>query len=331
MISEQILYKQYIKKLSMIKKSNINNNYEKTTMVYVSGKKILVFIAGSHLGGEKAHDKKLFINFIKLVSKKIRPKVVLLELPRNLPKPVMNEWLQKPKKYWLESEWLVYYGKKYGNAKYTCMDITSKEWTNATLNFDGVNNFKLVLFSNFLMKFIWAINYWYINNDVIASKDDVYQFAKYNTINAIISGSDNLSCIKKDVIKLHTKYKNKNFNTTIENILREMADNYVKKGVKLNSLISIKKPSLYLFPFNKYKINKVLAHEDAIRDRHMMTNIFSTFIKYDRVIAMAGSSHINKLGDIFYIELKKRFKDTKMMTWDEFIKTDNLKFDFNKI
>ena len=322
MMSEQILYKLYIKKLSQIKKNNINNNYEKRTIVYVSGKKILVFIAGLHLGGEKTHNRKLFINFIKLVSKKIRPRVVLLELPRNLPKQVMNEWLRKPKKYWLESEWLIYYGKNYGNAKYVCMDITSKEWTNATINFDGINNFKLVLFSNFLMKFIWAINYWYINNKKIASKEDIYQFAKCNIIKALMDNTDSLSYIKKDVIKLHIKNKNKNFNTTIENILKEMANKYVKKGVKLDSLINMEKPSAYLFPFNKYKINKVLVHEDAIRDRNMMKTIFSTFIKHDRVIAMAGSSHINRLGDLFYIELKRKFKDTKMMTWDEFIKTD---------
>ena len=188
MVTTKELYEYYVNevepKYSRMRKKIDTDDYLNHTKVYLSNKKILVFVAGLHLGYVPQDKKGAYIRFQNSLFKKIKPSVVLLELPVTTSKKYFEKWLERPKSEWLEFDWAIHLAKKL-NAEFKGMDLPHKLSLDVFLKFEGTRNAKLALFSNFLLNYYSAASFWKTNAKGIATGQDIYEFAKYKTLQSL--------------------------------------------------------------------------------------------------------------------------------------------------
>ncbi len=294
------------------------DDYYNNTMVYLTSRKTLVFIAGLHVGDLGPKRKAEFVKFLDTAFKKTRPGSVLVELPESLNAKELDKLLVKPRSKWMESEWMINFAKRY-DATYRGMDLETKENIGELIRLGKIDDAELALFVYFLFWYHSMAKFWTRKNRAL-TRDDIYDLTIHRILNILLDKNSELSGISPEILGIHKKYKGRSLADTIDRILRKMTDRYVKSGMHSKLVVNLKDPQPYIHPYKKYRINEFVSYWDANRDRHMMAACLRSLRKNDVVLAIAGSGHINRFSMILLDEIANGIGSARMMSWAEFSK-----------
>lgn len=301
------------------------NNYGKNSIVYIINKnKFLVFVAGNHILNLNSKQQKTYLNFLQDVFKTMKPNLVLIESPVDTSKETIKLGMKIPKKRWGENEYATLFANEF-KCEIKGMDASTKNQDSVFLMHDGKRNPKLLLFFNFFTFYFSAATKYQKGN---VEMDTIYKKGRDILSFLLFYKKSLLYGIRYDILKIHEHMKeSRSLEDTIDKILQEIVDKYIKNGMNIKSVIDIKHPSLYVGEANghipNYKINRIMEKWFSIRDESMINTCVKSLNKHKVVLAMAGASHIKGIQKILNSELSKRYGNVESMNWNKFV--DRLK------
>lgn len=327
--SKNIRDKKIIFAIGYYKNYKIAHNYYKNTAVYIVDKnKLLVFVAGTHILNLNYRNRRVYLDFLENIFKMIKPNLTLFECPKDISKTELRLKLINPKRYWSEIEYAITFSDMF-NSDFRGMDLGTKKQDNIFLINNRKRDAKLFLFSEFL-KFYYSI----INNNRYKNRKKLWKY-KY-TIDLleflIFEKKSNLYKIRYDILKIH-KYlkKSKNLEDTINCILQEATNIYVKKDINAKSLINFNNPNLYIgrerknHSYPNYKINKLFKKWFILRDKQMIKSCIEGLDSNKIVIAIAGASHIQEIKERLNSALLDKFDNVELMDLNKFLEKSKKK------
>jgi len=269
------LYKYIIKakKLDFINpKSPYANSY-----IFKCGRKVLAVIGGSH----KVNDKRIG-SLISNTFKLLKPKVVLLEQPKGHDVEALKKIVKHTdKKFWNEFDIATDLAVR-NKAKIYFIDISDKERFEFFMQLkDGIKLYILELFSA-----IYNSNFHTYNKTRMMEPEDYKILSEALTLRDIIDDEQIYSAF----IKIKQKeYKNISLIAAIDKIIDQIAKKYT--GQMLSPDLLLSRAITAPFPYSNYKINKLNAKHEALRDSNMIKAIINYMKRNDSVMVVCGSGH----------------------------------------
>jgi len=241
------------------------------------GRKVLAVIGGNH----KANDKRIR-SLISNIFKLLKPKVVLLEQPKDLDVEALKKVVKHTdKKFWNEVDVATDLAVK-NEAKIYFIDISEKERFEFFMQLkEGIKLYILELFSA-----IYNSNFHTYNKTRMMEPEDYKILSEALTLRDIIDDEQ----IYNAFIKMKQKeYKNLSLIATIDKIINQIAKKYIGQILSQDLLLS--KALTAPFPYSDYKINKINAKHEALRDSSMIKAIINYMKRNDSVMVVCGSGH----------------------------------------
>ncbi|MFP3278613.1 MAG: hypothetical protein RXO43_03615 [Candidatus Micrarchaeota archaeon] len=255
---------------------NPKSPYANGYMLKCGGKELAV-IGGNH----KANDKRIR-SLISNAFKLLKPKVVLLEQPKDLDVEALKKAVKHTdKKFWNEFDVATDLAVR-NEAKIYFIDISNKERFEFFMQLkDGIKLYILELFSA-----IYNINFHTYNKIRMMEPEDYKILSEALTLRDIIDDEQ----IYNAFIKMKQKeYKNLSLIATIDKIIDQMAKKYTGQILSQDLLLS--RALTAPFPYSDYKINKINAKHEALRDSSMIKVIINYMKRNDSVMVVCGSGH----------------------------------------
>ena len=241
------------------------------------GRKVLAVIGGNH----KANDKRMR-SLISNAFKLLKPKVVLLEQPKDFDVEALKKVVKHTEKqFWNEFDVATDLAVR-DEAKIYFIDISEKERFEFFMQLkNGIKLYILELFSA-----IYNSNFHKYNKTRMVEPEDYKILSEALTLRDIIDDEQ----IYNAFIKMKQKeYKNLSLIATIDKIIDQMAKKYTGKILSQDLLLS--KALTAPFPYSDYKINKINAKHEALRDSTMIKAIINYMKRNDSVMVVCGSGH----------------------------------------
>jgi len=241
------------------------------------GRKVLAVIGGNH----KANDKRMR-SLISNAFKLLKPKVVLLEQPKDFDVEALKKVVKHTEKqFWNEFDVATDLAVR-DEAKIYFIDISEKERFEFFMQLkNGIKLYILELFSA-----IYNINFHTYNKTRMMEPEDYKILSEALTLRDIIDDEQVYSAF----IKMKQKeYKNLSLIATIDKIIDQMAKKYTGKILSQDLLLS--RALTAPFPYSDYKINKINAKHEALRDSTMIKAIINYMKRNDSVMVVCGSGH----------------------------------------
>jgi len=241
------------------------------------GRKVLAVIGGNH----KANDKRIR-SLISNAFKLLKPKVVLLEQPKDFDVEALKKIVKHTdKKFWNEFDIATDLAVR-NEAQICFIDISEKERFEFFMQLkDGIKLYILERFSA-----IYNTNFNTYNKTRMMEPEDYKILSEALTLRDIIADEQIYSAF----IKIKQKeYKNISLIAAIDKIIDQIAEKYTGQMLSQNLLLSraITAP----FPYSNYKINKLNAKHEALRDSDMIKAIINYMKRNDSVMVVCGSGH----------------------------------------
>jgi len=241
------------------------------------GGKVLVVIGGNH----KADDKRIR-SLISNAFKTLKPKVVLLEQPKDLNVEALKKVVKHTdNKFWNEFYVATDLAVK-NEAKIYFIDISNKERFEFFMQMkDGIKLYILELFS-----VIYNTSFHTYNKTRMVEHEDYKILSEASILMGILHDEQVYSAF----IKMKQKeYKNLSLIATIDKIIDQMVKKYTGQTLSQDLLLSIAITAP--FPYSNYKINKINAKHEALRDSSMIKAIINHMKRNDSVMVVCGSGH----------------------------------------
>lgn len=283
------LYSFYLKELKIPKKykskeEHEDNVYRNETTIFTAQKKRLVFVAGIHAQGINNYTK-----FLEKLLKKERPEILLVEDRKDTdPNSRLVNILKRDGKGWTEVDWLYTWGVE-NKIPVRGMDIKRSEELNPYLDaFGETEGMKISI----LMMVMLSFRNPYLADPNKLSNEEYYNIAVKNTAQGF-SQDGYLNAYKDDFLKLKNRptYKSLGSEAFIRKIVDDMVKKYIKSGKAADTLSERAVHAPYPFE-KKYKINKIWTLWNAARDMAMIEECIKSLKLCNRVVAVAGSGHI---------------------------------------
>jgi len=261
------------------------------------GRKELAVIGGRH----KSDDEPIF-GLMEKAFKAIKPKVVLLEQPKDHSIESFKKNLEHTdKKFWNEFYAATDLAVRNKVSIYF-IDISEKERFEFFMQLkEGIKLYILELFSA-----IYNTNFNTYNKTRMMEPEDYKILSEALTLRDIIDDEQIYSAF----IKIKQKeYKNISLIAAIDKIIDQIAKKYTGQMLSPNLLLSraITAP----FPYSNYEINKTVnAKHEAMRDNIMLKAIIKHMKKTDSVMWVCGSGHASIMRKHLLKEVRKFGKCT---------------------
>ncbi|MFP3215569.1 MAG: hypothetical protein RXR32_03425 [Candidatus Micrarchaeota archaeon] len=269
---------------------NIGDPYINSYIIRCGRKKLAV-ISGRH----RSNDKIVF-NLMEKAFKAIKPKVVLLEQPKDHKVEQFIEFVKnKDKKFWNEFDAAADLAVR-NKADLYFIDISDKEHFESFMQMkDGIKLYILFFFSG-TYKTIFNI---YNKTRKIENED--YKILSESFLLRDIINDDR---IYNAFIKVKEKeYRNIGLIATIDRVVEETTRKYT--GKKLSHDLIIYGNLTAPFPFANYEISKIIELLQAKRDSIMLHEIINHLKKADSVMFVCGSGHAATMKKYLLRELKR--------------------------
>jgi len=255
------------------------------------GRKKLAVIGGRH----RSNDKMIFY-LMEKAFKAIKPKVVLLEQPKDREVEQFIEFVKnKDKKFWNEFDAAANLALR-NKADLYFIDISDKEHFESFMQMkDGIKLYILFHFSG-IYKTIFNT---YNKTRKIENED--YKILSESFLLRDMINDDQ---IYNAFIKVKEKeYKNIGLVAAIDKIVEETTKKYTGKKLSHDMLIygNLTAP----FPYANYEINKIIALLSAKRDSIMLHEIINHLKKADSVMFVCGGAHAARMRKYLLRELKR--------------------------
>jgi len=255
------------------------------------GRKKLAVIGGRH----KSNDTTIFY-LMEKAFKAIKPKVVLLEQPKDLKvEKFMGSVKNRDKKFWNEFHAAADLAVR-NKADLYFIDISGKENFESFMQMkDGIKLYVLCRFSVFYT----SIFNMYNKTRKIENED--YKILSESFLLENIMNDDQ---IYNAFIKVKEReYRDMDLIATIDKVVEETAKKYTGKKLSHDMLIhgNLTAP----FPYANYEINKIIALLSAKRDSIMLHEIINHLKKADSVMFVCGGAHAARMRKYLLRELKR--------------------------
>ena len=296
------------------------NNYSKNSIVYIINKnKFLVFVAGNHILNLNSKQQKMYLNFLQNIFKTMKPNLVLIESPVDTSRETIKLGMNITKKRWGENEYATLFANEF-KGEIRGMDASTKDQNNVFLMHDRKRNPKLLLFFNFFTFYFSAATK-YQKGDM--GIDAIYKKGRDILSYLLFYKKSLLYGIRYDILRIHEHMKeSRSLEDTIDRILQEIVDKYIKDGMNIKSVIDIKHPCLYVGEVNghipNYKINRIMEKWFSIRNESMVNTCVKSLNKHKVVLAMAGASHIKGIQKMLNSKLLEKYGNVESMNWNKF-------------
>jgi hypothetical protein len=241
------------------------------------GRKKLAVIGGRH----RSNDKMIFY-LMEKAFKAIKPKVVLLEQPKDRKVEQFIEFVKnKDKKFWNEFDAAADLAVR-NKADLYFIDISDKEHFESFMQMkDGIKLYILFRFSGTYKTIFNTYN----KTRKIENED--YKILSESFLLRDIINDDQ---IYNAFIKVKEKeYRNMGLIATIDKVVEETTKKYT--GKKLSHDIIIYGNLTAPFPYANYEINKINVVLEAKRDSIMLHGVISHLKKADSVMFVCGRGH----------------------------------------
>ena len=284
------------------------NTHVYTTTIFKTNKKELIFVGCSHkYGGSKEVGK-----FLNDIFAKTRPEAILLESSYKKTDELKKRIGIRPRHMWGEQEQALFLSQRYKSLIFG-MDESLEDTGKYMIKYipEGLK-------ASFFVMFLFQ----YISTKRVMEKlsvQDLYQLAKTDLIiNAYSKGRYNYTFLDLSnyINKLQKYYGLNSKYDTIEKALNDI----VAKDPSKKNILEILRGSIYTnskYVRNKHSVAYYFTFFNAIRERRMYETCISSMKKYDRVVAIAGSSHISQLRTVLKAGLENEFGKTELFRWYE--------------
>ncbi len=286
-----------------LEKSNSSqeNVHVYDTTVYESGKKRLVFIACAHkYGGSRP-----FVRFMGKVFKETRPQLVLLEDSYKKERAYFNNYKSFGRPNWREKDWAAYLSERF-NSGIEGMDEDTG-FVNKTML--GLKDGQRILV------YIWFYLYYHSLRGQLSknfSDKDIYFITKYRITRDMFTFNGSFTRLGREIMRLKASY-GLDLDKTLDKIINDVTEEYIVRKDPVSVINNDKYVSFSYSDRGKYKINEFTCLFMAIRDRRMYTACLEALNKHDRVVAIAGSNHVNNLRELLRRGIKNSFGDVRVM------------------
>jgi len=256
---------------------NPNDPYVNGYIIKCGRKKLAV------IGGRHRADDKLIFGLMEKAFKVIKPKVVLLEQPKDHSVESLKEGVKHTsKKSWVEFHAATDLAVR-NKVDIYLIDISDKENFEFFMHMkDGIKLYILELFS-----VIYNSIFHTYNKTRMIEHKDYKMLSESFTLRDIINDEQ----IYNAFIKVKQKeYKSIGLIAAIDKIIEETTKKYTGKTLTNDLLLS--RALTAPFPYSNYEINrKVNAKHEVIRDSIMLHSVINHLKKADSVMFVCGSSH----------------------------------------
>jgi len=254
------------------------------------GRKKLAVIGGRH----KSNDTMIFY-LMEKAFKAIKPKVVLLEQPKDLKVgKFMGSVKNRDKKFWNEFDAAADLAVR-NKAELYFIDISDKELFESFMQMkDGIKLYILFRFSG---------TYKTIFNTYNKTRKIENEDYKILSESFLLRDIINDNQIYNAFIKVKEKeYRNMDLIATIDRVVEETTKRYTGKKLSHDMLIgNLTAP----FPYANYEINKIGAMLEAKRDSIMLHEVINHLKKADSAMFICGRGHAAIMRKYLLRELKR--------------------------